>query len=872
MPGQAPLVGREREQKHIGDLLRDPAAQGAVLAGAAGVGKTRLAQACLADTDRRVVRISATRAAASIPLGAFAPYLPPTGLNDTGDHSALRLAADALVAGADPTPPVVFVDDAHALDDASAALLLHLGISGRAFLLVTIRSGEAMPDALRDLWKDVVPRLDLEPFDVETVAALVESELGGPVDRGSARMLHDASQGNALYLRELLVGLVHSGALEEAGGMWLLRGPITAPPRLVELVTERLRGLTGRERFVLETLSLSEPLGLPVVEGLGWGKEFSSLEAAGLAEVRRNGRRQQLFVAHPLHAEVVRATMTTRRRNAILRESAAAVAALGRRRRDDARRVAMWQLEAGETADADVLFAAARDAHIAFDDIATERLARASLEADGGSPAALLLALALDNKGKHVEADDAFAVAEAIATNERDEMLATIARAANMFRGLGRSAEAHAIVERAQAEVSDEGLLRQIQAQRANFALFEGDVAHTLAITDPLLESDDEVAFCAAALPAAMIRFLAGRLDEAIDIATRAFETRSRLSEVLDLGTPGVYLVAQALTMCEAGRIEESTATAQFVFDIAAQEQFRDGMAWLAAAIGRSHLLSGRLLDAARAGRESALLFGELNHAGARWGFGLVALARAQLGDVTAAEEALADLDAEPETTMTMMDSELERARGWALAARGDTPRARALMLAAADATAERGLYTLEAALLHDIARIGGADLVADRLAERALAVDGPLMAARVLFAQAVAHADPDMLEAAAEAFEAIGAILFAAESANEAAIAYRGAGNTRAASAAAQRAQRLVARCQGARTPALMLGTDTAVLTRREREVATLAAHGMSSREIGATLYVSSRTVDNHLQRAYEKLGVSSRGQLTGALARAGY
>ncbi len=310
-----------------------------------------------------------------------------------------------------------------------------------------------------------------------------------------------------------------------------------------------------------------------------------------------------------------------------------------------------------------------------------------------------------------------------------------------------------------------------------------------------------------------MIRFLSGRLDEAMEIATRAFETRSRLSTILDLGTPGVYLVAQALTMCEAGRIEESAATAQFVYDIAVAEQFRDGMAWLAAAIGRSHLLSGRLLDAARAGQESALLFGELNHAGARWGFGVVALARAQLGDVAAAEEALADLDAEPETTMTMMDSELERARGWALAARGDTPRARALMLAAADATAERGLYTLEVALLHDIARIGGAELVADRLAERALVVDGPLMAARVLFAEAVVKSDPEKLEAAAEAFEAIGAMLFAAESANEAAIAYRRGGNTRAASAAAQQAQRLAAECQGARTPALMLGTDTAVL-----------------------------------------------------------
>ena len=68
------------------------------------------------------------------------------------------------------------------------------------------------------------------------------------------------------------------------------------------------------------------------------------------------------------------------------------------------------------------------------------------------------------------------------------------------------------------------------------------------------------------------------------------------------------------------------------------------------------------------------------------------------------------------------------------------------------------------------------------------------------------------------------------------------------------------------------MHGTGTAVLTKREREVATLASHGMSSREIASTLYVSIRTVDNHLQHAYEKLGVTGRNELADALTRAGY
>ena len=53
------------------------------------------------------------------------------------------------------------------------------------------------------------------------------------------------------------------------------------------------------------------------------------------------------------------------------------------------------------------------------------------------------------------------------------------------------------------------------------------------------------------------------------------------------------------------------------------------------------------------------------------------------------------------------------------------------------------------------------------------------------------------------------------------------------------------------------------AELTPREREIALLAAAGSSSREIADRLVVSVRTVDNHLQNAYRKLGVTRRQDL---------
>ncbi len=59
--------------------------------------------------------------------------------------------------------------------------------------------------------------------------------------------------------------------------------------------------------------------------------------------------------------------------------------------------------------------------------------------------------------------------------------------------------------------------------------------------------------------------------------------------------------------------------------------------------------------------------------------------------------------------------------------------------------------------------------------------------------------------------------------------------------------------------------------LTRREREVAILAAGGMTSKAIAQRLVLSVRTVDSHLAGAYRKLGVRSRERLSEALTADG-
>jgi DNA-binding CsgD family transcriptional regulator len=61
---------------------------------------------------------------------------------------------------------------------------------------------------------------------------------------------------------------------------------------------------------------------------------------------------------------------------------------------------------------------------------------------------------------------------------------------------------------------------------------------------------------------------------------------------------------------------------------------------------------------------------------------------------------------------------------------------------------------------------------------------------------------------------------------------------------------------------------SGTAVLAKREADVALLVAEGLTNKQVGARLFISERTVDSHVRSILSKLGFSSRAQIAAWVA----
>jgi DNA-binding CsgD family transcriptional regulator/tetratricopeptide (TPR) repeat protein len=747
----------------------------------------------------------------------------------------------------------------------------HLATTGTAFVVATVRSGEAAPDAVSALWKDGAAEwLELRPLSETDLGLLVESVVGGPVDAATRHRLMSMSMGNALFLRELVTGAVDSGALVESDGLWRARGPLPASGRLVEVVQARLGRLAPEVRAAAEVVAVAEPIGAALLELLVPAEELEATDRAGLLSIVPDARRTLVRLAHPLYGELLRATITPLRARSIPRRLAAVLASTGARRRDDLLRLAVWQLEGGAAPDPQVLVPAARRAlKVFFDPPLAERLATAAVKADGGFPACLAQAEALSAQGRPAQAERLFRELEALAPSADDRTRLALLRADNLLGGLGRSAEARALLDRAADTTTSRRWHDEIDALRVNAAMIEGCAEEAAEASARVLAGSDTrpwVALRALAGLAAAAAYR-GRTEDAVAAAERGRALMGGAYADVSLALDRLLTVL-CLAYRLAGRYDDADALSGPRSSAALERRADDVRAAWAIEIGEVALARGRVETAVRCLREAAVELPEHLRAfgshGLSWCLGVLAQAAAVAGRLDVAEQALAQADAN--TPASHYVPSLRLGRAWVAAARGDVAAGRAIALEAARAARERDAEAFEAEALHEAARLGGADAVAGRLRALAAQVEGPLAPCYAAHAEALVAADAAALEAVGARCEELGALLLAAECAASAARLHWDAGRGASARAAAGRARTLAARCGSPRTPGLALPNDSPELTPRERQIAQ-RARTMSSRAIADELSLSVRTVENHLRHVYAKLGITRREELRDVL-----
>lgn len=854
----AGLVGRDVERAGAVRALRD--GRGVVLAGLSGVGKTALAGAVadqLALGPAATVWVRATEASRQIPFGALGSLLPGE-MSTVHPAQVPELVAARLRGRGGRRPPVLVVDDAQLLDDASAATVLALVAAG-VRVLATVQTAVPSSDAVTMLWKDdLVDRIDLGPLDRAATRSLIEDRLGGPVASSTAAMLWERSEGNALHLSELVRFATETGQLAEQGGVWWWSGGSDVPPRLGELLRRRLDELSPAARDVLDVLALGAPLPYETLAAVVPAEAVLEVEERGVVSSHELDGVVLLRFAHPLLHGVASRRLSPARRRALAARLRTAPAD-----HVDVVRRAAWEDAAAATPDVDLLLAAA-DALMLTDPVTAARLAARALPHDPSPRAVVALSAAQAEAGSPAEARETLRLASAKVSTDREWLMTGLEDVSLTLWSERSPARALTLLADMRADGRD-GFDDEITTVEALVTLFSARTGEALRRADAALDRSPS--------GSSLVRALTVRLG--------ALTLTERSDDVL--ATVDLLLAALAETPVVATRSGLAHAL------VALARLYHGHGVALPAMVGTS----GRWPTAPQVESPSAvepvavwpLLAGVRHHVEGDWAAAEPALREAfvqqtrgeglfrseaaaslvvVLAEAGRVDEAARLLEASPPDDVALVPGLCRWAEAAVAGAGRPNAAAGALAVGAAQEALAAGAAPAGLWFLADAARFGPAAAAAGALSSLPDDWSTPLAQARSAGILARAGGRATELVDAAERHAALGLFGHARELAERAAArtpdTRRGEGGQSTSARAAavlRRAQRRLGH-----------GGSPSVLTERELEIARLAAAGMSDRHIAESLVVSVRTVHSHLGSAYRKLGIDSRRALADALS----
>ena len=864
---QGQLVGRATELQRLRRALRRGAIHAAVISGPAGVGKTRLAREWIqsAAQHRPTVSVTGTTATTPIPFGVFAPLLPDNLPADSPQFEVLQAARQSLFERAtDGRGLALLVDDAHLLDDASAALVHQLVDNGDAFVVLTIRDDEPAPDPIVAVGKDDrVEWIELAPLDRDEVEALAEQLLDDPIDGAAAQQLWDRTGGNPLFVTELIRGGVEAGVLVCDGGLWHADGPLTVSARLRQVLAARLRDLPADQRDALQLVAAANRFELWLTAPLVNAAALAALEQHGLVTVEQDRRRETVAVAHPLYAETARAET----RHLDGRELAAALASqlelAGLRRRDDLLRWATWQLQAGRPAPPARLLAAARRAKVALDPTLAERCADAAVAAGGGFDARLLRAEAMAAQGRTGDADAEFTELTAEACDDAERAQAALAHATSLLLHVG-DRRVLDVLDAAAETVSDPAWADELRAMLVFSAAYLGELSRAVEEGGKLLARANLAP--SAAVRTAVIHtyalVLVGRTESTDEAIEPGLTAARRHPEAFPIAEQ-LLVVTRVFALETSGRIRQAETLARNHYCQAVTDGSLELRGLWATNLGFALHFRGDLPGFARHLDEAVAALQQRDPVGMLLlALSLAALAHAMTGRRGRARRLLTVYDTHAEgRTPAFGTTWRHRVDAWLHPGGAGLDAAELALHAGQIAQRERHVAYGSLAL-HDAVRFGHPELVADLLDDFAGAAEGEFIPTLAAHARSLQCQNTTELDEVSRRFEAMGADLYAAEAAAQASHLHCGAGEQAAAQAARLRALTLAG--SGASCPTLWRWIDRpGRLTDRELEISRLAASGLTDRDIAEQLTISPRTVSNHLASVYDKLGVAGRDQL---------
>ncbi|MFC7723630.1 AAA family ATPase [Nocardioides sp. GCM10028917] len=904
------LRGREAEQAALRALIeRAATGDGAalVLRGQPGVGKSALlddavaaARDAVEDTGVTVLRTRGVESEAPLPFAALHRLLRPVldrldqipapqaralraafgeETATAGDRHLVYLATLNLLSEVGGDQPVLgVIDDAHWLDDASAAALMFVArrLEGEAVALMF---------AIRDDESGAFDTPDLATLTVSGVAAAAAGELiadqaAAPIAAHVLEELVEVTDGNPLGLIEL------SGALtaDQLTGQHRLPDRLPLTERVERAFLDRYRKLDTAAQTVLLVVAADDS-GHPATVAraaatLGAPHDaFDTAEESGLLRINSDG----LMLRHPLVRSAIYGAATSSRRRQAHRALADALTGTAH---EDRR---AWHLAASvDGPDPDVVAAldeaAQRSSRRGGHEAAAAAWARAAeLTLNPHERAQRLLAAAGANlaAGRPLETDllTRAALVDADDPLLRAELLQLQGQVEWNTRSLddGYRIVCHAATTAAPHDPAHARVLAMLAAALASFGARSADAPDPSTIVEP------------PAPQAAPEELVAGLLLDGFtavirnDWATAATALRRAWDIPLPLTAPPLLHANLAIATMHLGDDERAIR----LHDLQLQHA-RDTSAvnMIEHALTRGvvfRIATGAWSEAAAAAQEALLLDRNLGlHE-------LVALPLAELAVISALRG-----DAAAPQHLRELDVELEQrpphgavagiVRGlahWAAARQSDVTPATALHhLQQIDLPVARWLTALDR--IETAVRADRANLAKEGLDELHSFAEGTDMAwawAAVYHAQALVgdgdaeknfgkalewHAKSPRLPARARTQLALGEHLRRRRRRTDARVPLREALDTFESLGAgfwAERArQELRASGETARRGANLVATG---LTPQESQIAGLVREGLSNKDVATRLFISPRTVDFHLRNVYSKLGITSRTEL---------